>query len=146
MEFKKYNKNPKQWKHEGDCVVRAISTAMNQTWDETYMELCYLGRKKCMMPNSKKLYEAYLKQMGWEKHKMPRHLDRSRYTVAEIIDENKNRTMIISMANHLTCAVDGTLIDTWDCRNKSVGNYWTNSDYDKVISLEEMNEVVRRIL
>lgn len=71
MEFKKYNKNPKQWKHEGDCVVRAISTAMSQTWDETYMELCYLGRKKCMMPNSKKLYEAYLKQMGWENIKCP---------------------------------------------------------------------------
>lgn len=146
MEFKRFNKNPKEWKHEGDCVVRAISTAMNVSWDYTYMKLCYLGRKKCMMPNSKKLYEAYLKSNGWEKHKMPRHIDGKRYTVEELVNENKDKTLIISMANHLSCSMKGVLIDTWDCRNKSVGNYWTNPNYDKLISLDEIIKAIKEVL
>ena len=55
---------------------------------------------------------------------MPRHYDNTRYTVKELIDENPNITMVISVANHLTCAIKGTLYDTWDCSHKSVGNYY----------------------
>lgn len=125
MEFKKFNANPKEWKGEGDCVIRALCTGMNQTWEETYLDLTKLGLKKCRMPNSKRTYEAYLEQKGWIKHKMPRHDDGSRYTVRELIDESPNMKAIISVANHLTYVDTGTLLDTWDCSRKSVGNYWT---------------------
>lgn len=146
MIFQKTNINPKQWKKEGDCVVRAIATASSERWEDTYWSLCLLGKKKCMMPNSKLLYEAYLKQEGWEKHKMPKHSDGTRYTVEELIDELPKKTLIISMANHLTCAKAGTLIDTWNCSHKSVGNYWTKDDMDIVGSLDEISDRVRRVL
>lgn len=146
MIFQKTNVNPKEWKSEGDCVVRAISKASNTSWDEVYWDLCLLGRKKCRMPNSKKLYEAYLKEQGWEKHKMPRHEDGTRYTVEELINELPKKTLIISVANHLTCCQQGTLIDTWNCGHKSVGNYWTNDDMDIVGILEEISERVRKVL
>lgn len=145
MIFQKTNINPKGWK-TGDCVVRAIAQANNTSWEVTYQQLCEIGLKKCRMPNDKQTYEALLKQYGWVKQKMPRHADGTRYTVEELIDELPKKTLIISMANHLTCAKAGTLIDTWDCSHKSVGNYWTKDDMDIIGSLNEISDRVRRVL
>ena len=81
------------------------------------------------MPNSQKVYEDYLSKEGWIKQKMPVWYDtfakRHRYTVKELIEEHPDKRMIISVANHLTFADKGILIDTWNCGSKSVGNYWT---------------------
>ena len=127
MEFVKENLNPKGWK-TGDCVVRALAGANNRSWESTYLALCDIGAKKCRMPNDKATYEAFLKDNGWVKQKMPVWYDafgkRHRYTVRELIEEHPNKRMIISVANHLTFADKGTLIDTWNCGSKSVGNYW----------------------
>lgn len=123
MEFVKQNINPKGWKTD-DCVVRALAKANNMSWESTYLMLCEVGLKKCRMPNSKHTYEALLKTYGWVKYKMPKHSDGSRYTVKELVDEKSNKRMVISIANHLTFADKGTLIDTWNCGGKSVGNYW----------------------
>lgn len=125
MEFKIYNANPKGWIHEGDCVVRSLSKAMDCQWTEVYQELYRIGLKKCRMLNSKPVYEQLLIEKGWIKHKMPRHANNKRYTVEELINERSKGTLIISMANHLTTAIDGTLYDTWNCGRKSVGNYYT---------------------
>ena len=34
-----FNPNPIKNKRVGDCVIRAISKALNQSWEETYIEL-----------------------------------------------------------------------------------------------------------
>ena len=133
MEFVKENVNPKGWK-TGDCVVRAIAKASSRPWEEVYRELCEIGAKKCRMPNDPKVYETYLENHGWVKHKMPRRGDKTRYKVRDFLDELYSYSgagwMIISVANHLTCAralieYDVKLYDTWDCSYKCVGNFWT---------------------
>lgn len=132
MEFKKFNANPKGWKHEGDCVVRAIARATKEKWEDVYEDLCNIGKKKCRMPNSKKVYEDYLEKIGFTKNKMPKKVDNTKYTIKEWIDENPKFTGIISVANHLTYVEEGVLIDTWDCSRKSIGNYWVDyTDYYK---------------
>lgn len=128
MEFKQTNLNPKGWKKEGDCVVRAIAVAENISWEVAYLSLCEMGAKKYRMPNSKHTYEQFLKDRGWVKQKMPVWYDafgnRNRYTVAELANEFPDKKMVISVANHLTYVDKGTLIDTWNCGSKAVGNYW----------------------
>lgn len=131
MEFKKLNVNPKGIK-ACDCVVRALCYAMDKEWDEVYRDLCVLGCKMKRMPNEKQVYERYLEQQGWVKHKQPKNICNTKYTVKEFLDEYMptGAIFIISVANHLTCArYNGmkqyTLVDTWDCSSKCVGNYWT---------------------
>ena len=58
---------------------------------------------------------------------MPRHTNGKRFTVEEIIDVVR-KPMVISMANHLTYSDGIALLDTWNCKNKSVGNYWVKED------------------
>lgn len=140
--MKKLNINPKGIK-ACDCVIRAIAYATDNTWENVYVELCKLGMKMKRMPNEKQVYEKYLEQKGWVKHKQPRAKDyedgfkmgMKKYTVKEFIElmnfENKcigKGKLIISVANHLTCIEcnnwEYELVDTWDCSYKCVGNYW----------------------
>lgn len=125
MEFVQYNANPKN-NRTNDCVVRAISLATNKSWIDVYKELTELGMKKCLMMNDNKNWKAYLKQLGYQQHKMPKKSDNTRYTVEEFADEvaEEDKTYIVSIAKHLTVVKDKKLYDTFDCSKKSVCNYW----------------------
>lgn len=125
MEFIKYNNNPKQNK-TNDCVIRSISLALNKSWEDVYKDLCNLGCKKALMPNDNKTWQAYLKQLGYTKEKMPKKLNNKRYTLQEFADKiaKENFIYIISIAKHLTVIKNKKLYDTWDCSYKCVGNYW----------------------
>ena len=144
----KLNINPKGIK-AGDCVIRAIAVATEQTWNKVYADLCKIGFKMKRMPNEKAVYEKYLNNLGWIKHKQPRATTYAdgrkqgslKYTVDELCTEltwNKHiggysNKIIVSVANHLTCLewdnVKGfEITDTWDCGYKCVGNYWTKEN------------------
>lgn len=142
MEFKNYNANPKDWKHEGDCVVRAIARATKEEWGTVYDDLYSIGRKKCRMLNSPQVYEELLKVIGFTKCPMPKKINGKRYTIREWVDENPKFTGIISVANHLTYVEEGTLIDTWDCSRKSIGNYWV--DYTGYYEAKE-NKITKKV-
>ena len=133
MEFIIKNVNPKQ-KKACDCVIRAIALAENKDWYEVYDGLYEIGRKKCDILNSKKVYEAYLKQNGWIKQKMPKKDNGKRYTINEFFDYYKkvykNETVIVTVANHMTCIKNNVLYDSWNCSHKSIGNYWTKSSFN----------------
>lgn len=123
MEFIKTNNNPKNLKSAGDCVIRAIAYATNQSWNKTFKELSELAFEMKVAMGMKKVFETYLESKGWRKQKMPKKLDGKRYTVKEF--SNRVPFAIISVAKHLTVIDGQKLIDTWDCSYKSVGNYWT---------------------
>jgi len=129
MKFEKINVNPKGMK-AGDCVVRAIAKATNKTWDEVYLDLVAIGFKKKAMPNDKRVYAAYLEQLGFEKHKMPRTESGRSYPMTEyfaILDirDQLKGVYIVSIRSHLACVVDGVLYDIFDCRLAKLLNYWT---------------------
>ena len=121
--LKKMNVNPKNLK-AGDCVVRAIAYATEQSWEDVYDKLCELGKKMKRMPNEKQVYEKYLEQLGWFKFKQPRRFDNTKYTVDEFCKEFPKARYVVSVANHLTAVDERLIIDTWDCGRKSVGNYF----------------------
>lgn len=140
--MEKLNMNPKGLK-AGDCVIRSIAFATNQSWDKVYKDLCEVGFKLKRLPNEKQVYQKYLENIGWIKYKQPKNFDK-KLTIKEFlreatfIEENARITevekilgekLIISCANHLTSARknengDFVLVDTWDCSFKCVGNYW----------------------
>lgn len=125
MEFIKYNNNPKN-KKTGDCVIRAIATATNSSWEYVYIKLAELGIRKGLIINDSNNWQKYLEILGYEKQKMPRRSDRTRYTLEEFATEiaEENKIYLVRLAGHLTVIKNKNLIDTWNCSYKSVGNYW----------------------
>lgn len=122
--FEKVNVNPKGRK-TGDCSTRALVSTLGISYNEA-LKLQMEESLKCYYdPTSKQVIERVLAQFGYIKMKQPRKADNSKYTVSEI-DEvvQSDYPILVTVANHHTCVRDNTLIDSWDCRRKSIGNYY----------------------
>lgn len=125
MQFIKYNANPYGIK-TGDCVIRAISTALNTSWAKVYKEMLEVALETGYAISCTENYTEYLKRKGFEKQKMPKKSNGGKYRLHEFIDElaDPNGVYVVNICNHATCVDRKTIYDLWDCRNKCVLNYW----------------------
>lgn len=131
--FHFFNANPKN-RVGGDCVVRALCTAMGQTWEQTIRELTELGIKHGYVLNDPKLFPKYLESKGWQKARQPRKPDNTKYTGVEFCEElQKGRTWLIGdhskvVANigghHVVAIIWGQVWDTWNSTGGCIGNFW----------------------
>lgn len=124
IEFYKQNINPKN-KRTGDCVIRALAGASGKPYKQVAQELFDLWMQTGYCFNDKHTYEKWLEQNGFVKMKQPRKWDNTKYLVSEI-DEliGSEDVVVISVANHLTYVEDDAVFDLWDCRKKTIGNYY----------------------
>ena len=124
--FKFTNVNPKNLLSSADCVVRAISIATKKPWDKVYIGLCNIGLEMNDMPNADKVYERYLEDNGWKMLKQPRKSDNTKYRAYEIAEMSRGSgvVVIIRVANHISVIYNGYIRDTWDCGDKTIGNFW----------------------
>ena len=113
-----HNENPLN-RNVGDCTVRAISTALDQDWDTTYIGLCLEGYLLKDMPSSNEVWRSYLSQYGLERRPAPAHT-----TVNEFARTHQSGTYLLGLNSHVVCIIDGTLYDTWDSGEKEGLYYW----------------------
>ena len=124
-----YNANPHN-KFTDDCVIRALSTAMEQSWKDTFNDLCQISLKYGVMPTDTKCFSRYLKQNGWIKQSQPRKRDNTKYAgkelIKEILYDNAPYTNIIAKigGHHIVAIINGKVYDTWDSTEGCIGNYW----------------------
>ena len=64
MSFRHYNPNPEQ-NRVGDCTVRAVSKALNESWDDAYDRLCAKGFELGDMPSADAVWGAALISVGF---------------------------------------------------------------------------------
>ena len=121
--FMYYNANPKG-KITSDCVIRALSCGLNKDYNEVLDELVAMQKKTGLMLNDKALYEKYLKKLGYEKQLQPRRVDGTKYTGNEFAKFMKGVVIARIGGHHITVIKYGQIMDTWNCGNKCVGNYW----------------------
>ena len=122
--YHKYkNENPKS-KEVGDCVVRALATATENSWDDVYRELCKIGFELKVMPNSDEAYHKYLEDSGFERRKISVKKGSKRPTVLSFTKEHKEGVYVLRVANHVTVSKEGIYYDIWDCGDSCVYSYW----------------------
>jgi len=124
MKFNKINTNPLNNK-TGDCVIRAISTALKKGWKCVYIDLFNLGIENALMLSDIKVIKKYLSDYEHQTCKAIKGKPRKK------VKDFDNGTYILSIANHLTCVIDNELIDAWDCREKCVYRYWRLKKWQK---------------
>lgn len=132
--FHFYNANPKN-RITGDCTFRAISTALNQSWEQTVMEMAELSCKTGYAINDKKGIERYLESKGWTKMPQPKKWDGTKYTGTEWCEGLFKREYFVGKSvvatiggHHIVCIkeINGTykVWDTWNSTYGCIGNYW----------------------
>lgn len=125
MSFIKFNANP-MGNETTDCVVRALSVALNKSWYEIYDDICRFGRTMCDMPNSNVVWKAYLKSIGLKEERVENTCPNCQ-SVIRFSKEHPQGVYILStceyeVANgirvatgsHVVCVMDGNYLDTGD--------------------------------
>ena len=120
-----HNKNPMN-NRVGDCVIRALSTALNQEWEKTYAELCIQGLMFCDLPSSNAVWGAYLAHKGYKRYTIPNACNC--YTVEDFCTEHPQGTYILGTGTHAVTIMNGIIHDVWDSSNETVIYYFAKED------------------
>lgn len=124
MSYSYYNPNPTN-KSVGDCPVRALSKALDQSWGRTYAGLALKGFCLGDMPNADSVWGPYLRDHGFTRYLIPDECPDC-YTVAEFAADHPRGIFILSMpGRHVLCVQDGQWFDSWDSGREVPVYYWT---------------------
>lgn len=114
--YKYYNANPKG-RNIDDCTIRAISVAENISWDKAYEKLSNSARKLGLMMSSIPAIDYYL-------DKRYKRVDKDYLFVGDFVNEHPHGTYLITMPGHITVLKNGSIIDSFDCRNRKFFMAW----------------------
>lgn len=138
--FHFHNANPKG-KITPDCSIRAISTVLNQTWEQTLREMTELSIKTGYFINENKCINKYMQSKGFTLCKQPRKEDNTKYTGQEFCrtlmhpiysedlkltnkDFEINRILANIGGHHIVAIMSGQVWDTWNSTGGSIGKVW----------------------
>ena len=106
--YRYYNPNPSKI-HVGDCVIRALTVAIDGTWDEAFMALMVKEYQFKDMPSSNAVWGSLLTDMGYDRYMMADFI-----SVREFAEHNQKGTYILATGTHVLALVNGEYLDTWD--------------------------------
>ena len=107
-----YNANPYKIR-VGDCVIRAISKALNQSWEDTYIDLTIQGYLLGDLLSSNAVWDAYLKSKGFKRQIVPNDCPEC-YTIEDFCNEHPQGTFVIGTGTHCVAIENGCVFDTWN--------------------------------
>lgn len=117
--YKYYNRNPQRL-HVKDCVCKAISTATGLSYEavDNLLKLTaseYDCEKLCVC-----CYHNLLDDVLCY-HRVDCDFDKTVEEVAALYPRNR---LIIRIEAHLTSAINGVVLDIWDCTKEFVDCFW----------------------
>lgn len=122
MAYQYYNPNPLS-KSVGDCVIRALSKALDTDWYTIYSELTVQGYAMADMPSSNAVWGQYLKTKGFRRYIIPNTCPDC-YTVADFCIDNPQGTYILATGSHVVTVHNSTWFDSWDSANEIPIFFW----------------------
>ena len=106
------NPNPIE-RETGDCVIRAVAIATDQSWRKTYRDLCLLGEIHGDLPNSNMIWGMYLRERGAKQFLLPETCPEC-ITVRAFCERYPDGVYVIGTGTHAVCTIDGDWYDSWD--------------------------------
>lgn len=123
MGYAYFNENP-AGKSTGDCTIRALSKALGQTWDETYVGLCLEGFYRKDWGNADSVWGPYLYRHGFRRHLIPDD-GLGHYTVSDFSEDHPHGVFVLSMpGRHVLTVVDGQYFDSWESGGEVPSYFW----------------------
>lgn len=116
------NANPSDI-HTGDCVIRAIMTLEQQSWEKTMLELTAYSYFMHRIIDDNYVWETYLKDKGY------RHIELldtcpDCYTLRDFCELHPIGKYIVCTGSHVVAVMNGNYYDTWNSGNEIVRYYF----------------------
>ena len=108
----------------GDCGIRAVSKALNCSWEESLTKLYNAAMEIRDAPGSRETIDKVLKSEGFEWVPTNPKRGEKRPTVADFAKSNNKGIYVFNVASHVVCAQKGYYYDIWDSGSKSLYGYW----------------------
>ena len=128
--YKEYNPNP-HGKRTGDCVIRAVSKAIGQSWEQTYLDLSLQGYLMGDVLSSNSVWGAYLKGNGFERDMVANDCPEC-YTIEDFCREYPKGTFVVGTGSHAVAVVDGDYYDAWNSGNEAPLYFYKKGMTDNV--------------
>ena len=110
-------------KQTGDCVVRAIAIATDQSWRETYRDLCRMGEIRGDLPNSNAVWGSYLREKGATQFLLPESCPEC-ITVRAFCERYPKGVYVIGTGTHAVAVIDGDWYDSFDSGDEVPSYFW----------------------
>lgn len=120
--YRYFNMNPAQL-DTGDCVVRAISLLLNQSWERTYLMVALQGFLLYQMPATNDVWSQYLYGRGFRRRAIKNSCPDC-YTVKKFCEDFPIGRYLLALNGHVVAVIDGSYYDTWDSGDETVLYYW----------------------
>jgi hypothetical protein len=118
----KYNPNP-TGRNVEDCAVRALSKALNISWEDAYALIASAGFAMGDMPSSDSVWSAVLRQNGFYRKTIPDTCPDC-YTAEDFCKDNPEGVFVLGFGGHVATVVDGNLYDMWDSSDEIPQFVW----------------------
>lgn len=106
-----------------DCAVRAISKALDVTWERAYIMLSLNGFLMGNIISADEVWGSLLRQNGFKRQLVPDTCPDC-YTVAQFCEDYPEGTFVVKSDEHVATVVNGILYDSWPSENKVVIYFW----------------------
>jgi len=106
-----------------DCAVRAISKALNVTWERAHAMLAFNSFLMGTVQNDDDVIASVLRQHGFKRATMPNTCPDC-YTVEMFCEDHPKGTYVVKSQEHVATVIDGILYDAWDSSGKTVLFFW----------------------
>jgi hypothetical protein len=118
--YKYYNPNP-VGRSVGDCAIRALSKALDLTWEEAYVRAAANGYLLCDMPSSNSVWGSVLREKNFARETLDCP---DCYTAEDFCNDHPKGTYVLGFGTHVATVVDGTIYDSWDSSQEIFQYYW----------------------
>lgn len=113
MSYVFYNPNPRK-KRTADCVIRALTKALDMSWEQVYINAASRGFEIAEMPSAGHVWRSILRGHGYQSYIIPDECPDC-YTVEDFCREHREGTYVLATVNHVVTVINGDYYDTWDC-------------------------------
>lgn len=121
-----YNPNPRG-KRVGDCVVRALSKALDRSWNDTYISLCIEGYLQGDLPSANTVWDRFLLKQGYSRAIIPRECPVC-YSVEDFAEDHPTGRYVVGTGTHAVAVIDGVIYDAWESSDEQPIYYYRKEE------------------
>jgi len=120
--WREYNPNP-VGRSVGDCVVRALSAALDIDWEQAFELLAEAAFNMGDMPSSNEVLSAVLRMAGFRKKALPNTCPDC-YTFEDFAIDHPRGIFVLGTGTHVATIRDGILMDSWNSSERVPKYFW----------------------
>ena len=120
--YRYFNPNPLQSRTH-DCVIRAISAALDVSWDEAFDMLAERAKQMGTTMDENAVYGSILRQCGFYRM-VPPNTCPDCFTAHDFCLAHPYGVYVLGFTGHVAAVIDGQVWDSFDSTNEIVTYYW----------------------